>query len=660
MSNPMKVCLNMIVRNEAAIIERSLASAVGAIDSYVICDTGSDDDTVSRIRRFMEERGIDGLIHETAFRDFGSARNEALDVCRQSRFEFDYLLLADADMELQIADTRFRGSLSAPAYAVRQHNQISYYNTRLVRRDANARYVGMTHEYLHVDGPVRRLEALSFIDHACGSSRADKFERDVRLLMLELAHDPGNVRAMFYLAQTYRGQGLHREAIEWYRRRIAAGGWEEELWYARYAMALSFKYLGNGHSFLNSAREAFAYRPTRAEPLHAMARFYRDEGRFDEAMTLAELGQALPRPGQDMLFVHEEIYQHGFEEEISISGFYSAQASRREAARMACEQLSTRRDIPEHVRYTARQNWVHYALSAEALFGHCRIAPLEFNFEAPWVPFNPSVSRVMGTLEMLVRTSNYRIENGDYLCDDRPIQTRNYLTRLDTGPGPGALIEVLAPREPASLPGAPVVGYEDARLFEWRNRRTCVFNLRDRNPDWRCEMGVGVIADDGSMTVTVLRGYRDDVNQKNWVPLVGGDELFFIYSTDPFILLAWDGTGVPREILRTDPPLALDHLRGSSQAVALEEGGWLFLTHEAKNFGAQRVYLHRFVLLNEDFSTGGVSEAFYFESRCIEYVAGMAADGDDLLISFGTEDRCASLARIPLRQVLGKLRKTAG
>ena len=40
-----KICLNMIVRSEAAIIERCLASVAPYIDSYLILDTGSDDGT---------------------------------------------------------------------------------------------------------------------------------------------------------------------------------------------------------------------------------------------------------------------------------------------------------------------------------------------------------------------------------------------------------------------------------------------------------------------------------------------------------------------------------------------------------------------------------------------------------------------------------------
>ena len=70
-----RICLNMIVKNEAAIIDRCLAAAAPHIDCYVICDTGSTDDTVERIRRFFDARGIPGEIPTTTFRNFEQARN---------------------------------------------------------------------------------------------------------------------------------------------------------------------------------------------------------------------------------------------------------------------------------------------------------------------------------------------------------------------------------------------------------------------------------------------------------------------------------------------------------------------------------------------------------------------------------------------------------
>ena len=654
MSDP-RICLNMIVRNEAEIIERCLASVLPAIDHYVICDTGSTDDTVARIRSFMDARGVEGEIHGTTFHDFGSARNEALDRCRDSRGAFDYILLTDADMELRIADPAFRGMLEAPAYAVRQYNRLSYYNTRILRRDHRARYVGMTHEYLAAGWPVPRLEALSFYDHASGSSRSTKFERDIPLLQMELERDPRNGRAMFYLAQTYRGNGDHRLAIEWYRRCAEAGGWDEEVWYALYSAALSHRDLGEEEAFIRTALEAYALRPTRAEPLHALSRYYREHERYEEAMEVAEKGAALPQPA-DNLFVHADVYAFGFDEEISIAGYYSADPARRAAGRAACASLATRRDTP--AARLARRNWVYYAKRAAELFGSCEIREMDFHPEAGWAPTNPSIMIHDGVAEAIVRTVNYRIVNGWYLPGGDGIWTRNHHVVLDDSLNVVRARELIEAEDPSINPRAWIRGLEDCRLFLWRGRRFCSFTICDRNPEAGIEMGLAEIADDGTVfDVRPLRGSRDDLVQKNWVPLVRGDELLFIYLTDPLIVLHCDERGALREIARSEPALALEHLRGSSQAVPVD-GGWLYVTHEVSWHPPVRIYLHRFVRISEDFAVVGVSEPFWFLDRQTEFAAGLAIDGDRLFVSFGTMDGQAWIARFDTAAVLRGL--TAG
>ena len=47
-----RICLNMIVKNEAPVIERCLASVRPWIDHWVVVDTGSTVGTEERIRNF--------------------------------------------------------------------------------------------------------------------------------------------------------------------------------------------------------------------------------------------------------------------------------------------------------------------------------------------------------------------------------------------------------------------------------------------------------------------------------------------------------------------------------------------------------------------------------------------------------------------------------
>jgi glycosyltransferase involved in cell wall biosynthesis len=646
----------MIVRNEAAIIERCLTSVLPAIDYYVICDTGSTDDTVPRMRALFDAAGVAGEIHSTEFHDFGSARNEALDRCRASRAPFDYILLTDADMELHIENPEFRGMLQGPAYALRQTNWISYYNVRLIRRDHDARYIGMTHEFLSAGWPLARLDALWFFDHACGSSHAVKYERDIRLLTRELELDPHNARSMFFLAQTYRISGNPRQAIEWYRRHDEIANWDEELWYSRYATALCFREMGEEKEFIEEALEAWRMRPTRAEPLYALARYYQAQKRYEEAMSVAEMGSAVSFPAGDDFFIYDRAYVYGFAEEISIAGYYSASAERRAAGRAACASLATRRDVPPPVRETARRNWVFYAKSAAELFGSCEIREIDFHSEGPWAATNPSIMIDGATIEGIVRTVNYRIDLAYATPGNVPVQTRNHHVVFDDS------LTIIQSRElmeaedaPPRCDGAWVQGLEDCRLFLWRGRRFCSFTICDRNEKGRCEMAMGEIAGDGTISVHPLRGYCDDVHQKNWMPLVRGDELLFVYGTDPLIILRCDETMQLHEVARSEPPLALDHLRGGSQAVPVE-GGWLYLAHEVSiGEDFMRTYLHRFVRISGDFVVEGVSEPFWFLDRQIEFAAGLAIDGERLLVTFGTRDRQAWIAQFKTAEVLRAL-----
>jgi glycosyltransferase involved in cell wall biosynthesis len=307
-SNRPALCLNLIVKNEAAIIGRLIDSVSPYIDYYVVCDTGSTDDTVTRIREEFAKRGVAGEVYSIPFVNFSQARNEALARGRVCTGAFQYFLFADADMELVVKDEGFTARLEAPAYIVRQRGgPLSYYNVRLLRRDAPAVYVGATHEYLDVSGR-ERLSEIEFLDHACGSNRVDKAVRDIRLLTTALRENPDDVRAMFYLAQTYRETGRYEEAALWYEARTQAGGFGEEVWYARYQLALCCARLDDPPGFVDECLRAYEERPWRAEPLHALASYYWKIGAGELAQQYEDACGGISYPGDDILFVEEDIY----------------------------------------------------------------------------------------------------------------------------------------------------------------------------------------------------------------------------------------------------------------------------------------------------------------------------------------------------------------
>ena len=76
------IVLNMIVKNEMAVMERCLNSTVKMIDAYVILDTGSTDGTQNFIRQFFTKHKIPGQVLESPFINFQHNRNIALNASR--------------------------------------------------------------------------------------------------------------------------------------------------------------------------------------------------------------------------------------------------------------------------------------------------------------------------------------------------------------------------------------------------------------------------------------------------------------------------------------------------------------------------------------------------------------------------------------------------
>ena len=257
----------MIVRDESRVIRRALDSVVDLIDYWVICDTGSQDGTPGIIEEYFRHRGIGGELHRREWRNFGHNRTEAL---RMAEGKAGYLLLIDADMVLH-RDPRFDpGKLSADAYQIAQEQgDLRYYNVRLVKSGLGWRCVGLTHEYYTADADLttRRLPYLWIEDIGDGGSKDNKLDRDIVLLKQGIREEPDNPRYHFYLAQSYRDAGETDQAIALYDQRIGMGGWDEEVWYARFMKGACLARRRDYAAAIFSLHQAFEARPARAEPL---------------------------------------------------------------------------------------------------------------------------------------------------------------------------------------------------------------------------------------------------------------------------------------------------------------------------------------------------------------------------------------------------------
>ena len=111
----MGICLNMIVRNEAANLPNLFASLPGQVDYFVIADTGSTDDTPALIQTLSDRYGIPGKVTRHKWVDFSTNRNlvlqDALAAKQAGEHSCDRLMILDADEELQVLRTGWQDRL---------------------------------------------------------------------------------------------------------------------------------------------------------------------------------------------------------------------------------------------------------------------------------------------------------------------------------------------------------------------------------------------------------------------------------------------------------------------------------------------------------------------------------------------------------------------
>jgi FkbM family methyltransferase len=657
------LCLNMIVKNEVANLERCLGAVADHIACWVIGDTGSTDETQDFMHSFFAARKIPGELHSFPFENFEQARNAALDCAYASALNYDYLLFADADMELVVVDRNFRERLEAPGYRLLQRagSGLAYWNTRLVQRNAGARYHGVTHEYIDVPGGVKELRGVWYKDHASGSNRAEKFERDIKLLTNALEKEPENRRYWFYLAQSYRDAGRTAEAAKAYAKRAEMGGWDEESWNARLQEARCLRKLGDEGGFLRQALAAFNQRPQRAEPLYDLARYYREKRMHEASLLFSERALGIRRPEDDTLFLEEFVYTAGLQEEYSIAANYARDPARKDRGFAACNWLALNREIPRGSRDLARSNLFFYLQSANTMMPSFAARPVGFAPPEGYRPMQPSITRQGEQIVLVQPTVNYTVtDDGQYHTrNEEPIHTRNFLLRLSSELVIHSTTEVLPPVDMTQPEYSRVLGFADLRLFTWRDELWASACIRELTPQGWCEQVLARI-DQGSEECR-LRDWRPlhpggpRRHEKNWIPRVIGEKLQFIQSCDPTRVLDEQAA----TIFTSTPPIAAEQFGGGSQAIAFDRG-WLALIHEVQSRVSDQkkcYHQHRFAWFEQAGTLRLVSRPFFFHKKGIEFAAGLAwfPDGKRLLISYGTGDQDAWIATVDAMEVRGLL-----
>lgn len=677
-----KLCLTMIVKNEEKIIERCLDSVKEIVDCISICDTGSTDNTVKVIEQYLRDKKIPGKIYKHEWKNFGHNRTLSVQAAQKTLEEFDfslsdtYLLLIDADMMLEKDSSFNKNSLQDDYYLIVQKNHFqSHYNNRLIRASLPWESLGVTHEYWSCKKPSKggRLQTLRIDDKDDGGCKADKFERDVRLLTQGLKDEPDNVRYMFYLAQSYKCLKNYEEAVKWYKMRIEKGGWVEEVWFSKLMIGQCYEVRGQWDQALLAYLDAYQFNPERAEPLQQISTHYRIEGQNNLAYSFAKQGSTIPYPSNQILFITDSVYDFLFDQDISISAYYTPF---KEEGYAATNRLILKKSVPSNIKEQAYRNMLFYVETLKNI----KYQPIEISlphiregFTGRYNPMNPSIKKTEAGYDVICRTVNYmqigakHFRSLDLLDESNRVKTRNFFVKYDRDFNLLSQQEIIEnlPRERKCTYN--VEGLEDCRIFGFNDSTWFTCTTLDTNPTGKPQISLCELSDKSSDSVIQVKKLiplvPPNLNrcEKNWMPFVKDNELHVIYSYDPLIIYkpkilpgngTWIGIVNDQQMTLYDVPKH-DFSRFSGSAAPIEfDNGYLSLVHETV-YNEQRNYMHRFIFFDKNFKVQKVSKPFIFFHKGIEYCCGMAIDHSEtkLIMTVGVEDREAYLGIVDLDTV---------
>ncbi len=316
---PITVCLCMIVGNEQAIIERCLNSAKFLID-YVSISYNGKDATKDKIEAWCTENKIPLKMHYETWDHFSHNRTHALKCAHESFPKATWLLLLDADMVLVNRGFK-REELVLDAYYIDQtENGSTYSNIRLVRNSIEWKSECFTHEFTTPARPCKARvgfnKTLWIDDRSDGGSKADKHDRDIKLIRRGMVEDkPANrPRYMFYLASTYFSMNQYSDAIYWFNERVNQpdGQFEEEMWYSYFRMGLCYEKFNDNAKAVYYFMLAINRRPWRLEPYGHLAKLWINKKpyQYHNAYTLLKEGLKYGYPEKDILFIEDKWYHY--------------------------------------------------------------------------------------------------------------------------------------------------------------------------------------------------------------------------------------------------------------------------------------------------------------------------------------------------------------
>lgn len=308
------VCLNMIVKNEADVIQRCLHSVKDLIDYWVIVDTGSTDATRSIIQETLQ--GIPGELHERCWVNFEHNRNEALALAKERG---EYILLLDADETLEFQGKREWPILDKDFYLyICRYGDTDSMRIALIKSKIDWKWVGViheklecseakTHEFLH--GVINR----STREGNRSKDLKQKFLNDAEVLQKAVQENPDNARYVFHLAVSYESAEMSELALKFFSQRTEMLPNDLEVYFSYLSIArIQEKKLQSPmETFVANYLKAHELQPHRAEPLYYLACYFSQIQCYLIAYLITQLAMSQVQIRlNEMFFIQREVYEY--------------------------------------------------------------------------------------------------------------------------------------------------------------------------------------------------------------------------------------------------------------------------------------------------------------------------------------------------------------
>jgi glycosyltransferase involved in cell wall biosynthesis len=368
------IALLMMVKNEKKRLQVTLDSVKGFVDSLIIFDTGSTDNTLEILQTFSESANIPLHLKQGEFVNFSESRNESLHFA-ETIADVDFLLLLDCNDELQNGkdlvkfakqelNTHNKGYLVMQEWFSGNYNQ--YYNIRFIRNYQGWIYKGVVHEWITIpEQPhlyiTQKIPSVKlYQDRTQDDDKSGKrFIRDRELLLAEHDKNPDDARTVFYLAQTCGCLQKWDEAYKYYLIRSDMPGFDEETYHSFVRLGDTcqgiVKYKYRAHKERQEAKlgpkpddektdterfydqitwqtalmwylKAFEVCDERIEGLIPIIEYYRAIEKWKLAYTFSKLACDLTYPNKFILFNDNEGYEYKRWHLMGIIAFYYGEA----------------------------------------------------------------------------------------------------------------------------------------------------------------------------------------------------------------------------------------------------------------------------------------------------------------------------------------------